>query len=166
MFLCSSRVLDLEACVLRISSIDMVSRLRVILRLPYIPRIGRGRSHVVTALLILWNPPHSDLVQVEVHLRSVGRSLLTDQGLAGARSKFLRDRPLISSIVLSLGILSILASYLGVSLDRLYEVSTHTFPWIRYPWNTLRWKLQRYRCACGFISCNTKIPNNGGGNLT
>jgi hypothetical protein len=25
---------------------------------------------------------------------------------------------------------------MGVSLERLYEVNTHTFPWIRYPWNT------------------------------
>ena len=45
-----------------ISSIDVVSRLRVILRLPYIPRIGRGRSQVVTALLFLSNPPRSDIV--------------------------------------------------------------------------------------------------------
>jgi hypothetical protein len=42
----------------------------------------------------------------------------------GTLSKVLfRDRPLISSIVLSLGIISILASYLSMSLDRLYEVS-------------------------------------------
>jgi hypothetical protein len=61
--------------------------------------------------------------------------------------------------MLSLGILSILTSCLGVSLDQLYEVSTHTFPWIRYPWNTLKWKLQRYLWACGFISCVTKISN-------
>jgi hypothetical protein len=77
-------------------------------------------------------------VQVEVRLKSVGRILLIDQGLAGAQSKFLRDRPLTSSVELSIGILSPSASYHGVSLERLYEVSTHTFPWIRYPWNTLR----------------------------
>ena len=94
-----------------------MSRLRAILRLPYIPRIGRGRSQVVTALLILSNPPHLDIVQVEVRLRFVGRNLLTDQGLAGARSKFLRDRPLTSSVELSIGILSPSASYRGVSLD-------------------------------------------------
>ena len=63
-----------------ISSVDVVSRLRVILRLPYIPRIGRGRSQVVTAMLVFCNPPRSDIAQVKVHLRTFGRSRLKDQG--------------------------------------------------------------------------------------
>jgi hypothetical protein len=137
----------------------VVSRLRVILHLTYIPRIGRGRSQVVIALLILWNTPRSDIVQVKVILRSVGWSLLADQGLAGARTMFLRDRPLTSYIEISIGILSPIASYRGVSLDRLNGVSTHTFPWIWCPSNTLRCKLQQYPCACVFISCDAKILN-------
>jgi hypothetical protein len=69
-----------------------------------------------------------------------------------------RDRPLVSSIVLSLRILSILASYLGVSWDRLYEVSTQTFTWIRHPWNTLRWKLQRHRALADLFHVSLKYP--------
>jgi hypothetical protein len=57
-----------------------------------------------------------------------------------------------------MGILSILDSYLSVSLDRLYEVSAHTFRWIRYPWNTLRWKLQWYSRASRFIRVKLKYP--------
>jgi hypothetical protein len=37
-------------------------------------------------------------------------------------------------------------------------VSTQTFPWIWYHWNTLRWELQRYPCACGFIRVTLKYP--------
>jgi hypothetical protein len=103
-------------------------------------------------------------VQVEVRIRSVGRSLLTHQGLVGVRRKFSRDRPFTSE--LSIGILSPSASYRGVSLDRYNEVSAHTFPQIRYPWNTLRLKLQRYPCACRFISFVAKIPNKISGTVT
>jgi hypothetical protein len=103
-----------------------VSRLRVILCLPYIPRIGRGCSKVVTTLLIFWNPQRSVIVQVEVRLRSVGRSLLTDQGLAGARIRFLSNRPLTSSVELSIEILSLRLPLILVCPWTNYMKSVHT----------------------------------------
>jgi hypothetical protein len=71
-----------------------------------------------------------------------------------------RDRSLISSIVLSLGILSILASYLVVSLDRLYKVSTHTFPWIRCPWNTLSESYNGIRALADLFRVSLKYPTS------
>jgi hypothetical protein len=93
---------------------------------------------VVTALLALVDPPQLDIVRALLHTDPHTGVAYLVRAIGILRQVLSRDRTLISSIVLCLGILSVLTSYLGVSLDRLYEVSTHAFPRIRYPWNTLR----------------------------